>query len=211
MAQKQNIDLNNLYLSPMPVKLALGAIIVVIAHLAGFFLFYSDMNDQLNSLKKTETDLKAQFTEKAKLAANLPVLQKQMEELKKAFEDLKRQLPSDVEVADLIQKMHEAASKNGLQYKTSVKNDPLPDGSIIRLPYSIEMYGTYDMLKSFARDVGSMDRIIYLDDVNLSVANDNDIKDLRSLIGAPAGEQILKLTAVANTFMVNEEDAGGNL
>ena len=34
MAQKQNIDLNNLYLSPMPVKLALGAIIVVIF---GFF------------------------------------------------------------------------------------------------------------------------------------------------------------------------------
>ncbi|MBR2252496.1 MAG: type 4a pilus biogenesis protein PilO [Neisseriaceae bacterium] len=193
MASK-SLDLNTAYLWPAPVKLLLGVIIVVAILAVGWFAQYKGQKETLDAAKAQEEGLKVEFDKKAKRAASLPHLKKELADLEEQFAILVKQLPTDAEIPNLIQELNQAGSNNSLQMSST---RPLPaqkDGPVEILPYSISTTGTYDQFTKFAKDVGSLSRIVVLNAVNVTTERDGK----------------LVLNARANTYKAEQSYAKQN-
>ena len=193
MASK-SLDLNTAYLWPAPVKLLLGVLVVVAILAVGWFAKYKEQKETLDAVNAEEVKLKSEFENKAKRAATLPILKRELAELEESFAVLVKQLPTDAEIPNLIQELNQAGSNNSLQMSST---RPLPaqkDGPVEILPYSISTKGSYDQFTKFAKDVGSLSRIVVLNTVN--VTTDKDGK--------------LILDAKANTYKAEQSYAKQN-
>lgn len=174
MASK-SLDLNTAYLWPAPVKLLLGVVIIVAILAVGWFAKYKEQKETLDSVKAQEETLKVDFDKKAKRAASLPYLKRELVELEEQFAVLVKQLPTDAEIPNLIQELNQAGSNNSLQMSST---KPLPaqkDGPVEILPYSISTKGSYDQFTKFAKDVGSLSRIVVLNAVNVTTDKDGKL------------------------------------
>ena len=91
MASK-SLELNDLYkLNPIAqIGLALGIIALILA--LGYFVLYSGQLDELKAAEAEEVTLKDDFEAKAKAAAQLPILKKQLEQINTTFAILLKQL-----------------------------------------------------------------------------------------------------------------------
>jgi len=187
------IDLNSLPQQSKPVQLGIaGAIIVIILILAYFFI-YSGLNEQISQLQQEEETLKQTYTEKSKQAANLDALKAELNSINGSFNILLKQLPTQAEIPNLIQELHECATKNGLNMDsltpTQVQNtdtDKNSEQQIIQtLPYYITLTGNYNQISQFLRDVGKLSRIVTLNSIVIR-RNEKD--------------NTLTLNAVANTY-----------
>jgi type IV pilus assembly protein PilO len=184
------IDLNSLSQQGKPVQLGIaGGIIVIILVLAYFFV-YSGQNAQLSQLRQEEEELKQTYTEKSKQAANLDVLKAELDSINGLFNSLLKQLPTQAEIPNLIQELHECATKNGLNMDSitpvAQNADNKAEQQVIQtLPYKITLTGNYNQISQFIRDVGKLSRIVTLNSIVLK-RNDKD--------------NTLTLNAVANTY-----------
>ncbi|MBQ5429570.1 MAG: type 4a pilus biogenesis protein PilO, partial [Neisseriaceae bacterium] len=122
MASK-SLDLNTAYLWPAPVKLLLGVLIVVAILAVGWFAKYKEQKETLDAVNAEEVKLKSEFEDKAKRAATLPILKRELAELEESFAVLVKQLPTDAEIPNLIQELNQAGSNNSLQMSST---RPLP-------------------------------------------------------------------------------------
>ncbi|PIT15683.1 type 4a pilus biogenesis protein PilO [Snodgrassella alvi] len=194
------IDLNSLHQQGKPVQLGMaGGIIVVILVLAYFFV-YSGQNGQLSQLKQEEETLKQTYTEKSQQATHLDALKAELDSINGSFHLLLKQLPTQAEIPNLIQELHECATKNGLNMDSVTpaqaqntysgnsgnQTDNNAEQQVIQtLPYNITLTGNYNQISQFMRDVGKLSRIVTLNAIVLK-RNDKD--------------NTLTLKAVANTY-----------
>ena len=191
------IDLNSLPQQSKPVQLGIaGAIIVIILILAYFFV-YSGLNEQISQLRQEEETLKQTYTEKSRQAAHLDALKAELDSINGSFNILLKQLPTQAEIPNLIQELHECATKNGLNMDSvtpaQVQNtesdnqtDKKSEQQVIQtLPYNITLTGNYNQISQFLRDVGKLSRIVTLNSIVIK-RNEKD--------------NTLTLNAVANTY-----------
>lgn len=174
MASK-SLDLNTAYLWPAPVKLLLGVLVVVAFLVVGWFAFYKEQKESLDTKQRQEETLKAEFDKKAKKAASLPVLKKELVELEESFAVLVKQLPTDAEIPNLLQELNQAGSNNSLQMSSTRPLKAEKDGPVEILPYSISTRGSYDQFTKFAKDVGALSRIVVLNTVNVTTDKDGKL------------------------------------
>ena len=181
----KDVDLQSLHLLATPAKLAVAALVVVGVLGAGYFALFRNQLEELETQKQTEIQLKQQFTEKSIQAAGLDNLKAELAAISSSFEVLLKQLPTDAEIPNLVQELHQAATNNGMRMNSVSPQPVATDGPIQILPYAISITGKYDQVSQFARDVGSLSRIITLESIGIS-------KDEKS--------DTLNLTATANTY-----------
>ncbi len=181
----KDVDLQSLHLLATPAKLAVAALVVVGVLGAGYFALFRNQLEELETQKQTEIQLKQQFTEKSIQAASLDNLKAELAAISSSFEVLLKQLPTDAEIPNLVQELHQAATNNGMRMNSVSPQPVATDGPIQILPYAISITGKYDQVSQFARDVGSLSRIITLESIGIS-------KDEKS--------DTLNLTATANTY-----------
>ena len=91
-----------------------------------------------------------------------------MEVLNKSFTVLLRQLPTDAEIPNLIQELHQAASSNGMRLSALTPQAVITDEYVQTLPYELVISGQYNQIAQFVRDIGGLSRIITLSALNLS-------------------------------------------
>lgn len=186
-----NVNLNELYKLPMAMKLliCLGVVVAVLG--LAYVLSFSSQQTRLSLAEATEETLKTEYKEKAGMAAGLDGLQKELKQIEAAFGTLLKQLPTESEVPNLIQELHQAGATNGMSMDSVKPNAPIVEGQIETLPYSISVTGNYEQIARFASDVGLLSRIVTLDQLNIT---------------KKAGDK-LSLTAIANTYRVIESDS----
>ena len=115
ITELRNIDPNNVGTAPLLIKVILVVVVAALIIGAGF---YFDTKSQLVSLDKQEakeTELKRTFETKAKKAANLEEYKEQLEEMRRTFGTLLRQLPSKTEIPALIVDISQTGLASGLE------------------------------------------------------------------------------------------------
>lgn len=180
------IDVNSLHLLPKPAQIGLAAGIVVLVWVLAYFALFSNQLNEINTLKEEEIKLKDEYSQKSVQAANLDTLKQELVQLRSAFDVLLKQLPTDAEIPNLIQELHQAGATNGMRMNNVNPKAAVVDGSIEKLPYQISISGNYDQLSQFTRDVGKLSRIVTLESLKLRRPNDKETN--------------LTLDAVANTY-----------
>lgn len=171
----KNIDLNDLDLSsigrwPMPVKAALIAIVCIIVLALGYFLDTQKQLDALERNRNEEIKLKKDFETKQAKAANLDAYKKQMEEMKRSFGAMLRQLPSKTEVEDLLVDISQTGLASGIEFQLFKPQAERKIDFYAELPITIKMTGTYHEFGRFVSGIAALPRIVTLH--NISIGSD---------------------------------------
>ncbi|WP_066565469.1 type 4a pilus biogenesis protein PilO [Snodgrassella sp. CFCC 13594] len=179
------VNINNLYQLNQPAKMVLAVVLTIFIVVLAYFALYRDQLSQIDQLSQEEETLKQTYTQKSLQAANLDALKAELKQINSTYTILLKQLPTEAEIPNLIQELHQAAASNGLRMDSVTPNPVVNDGAIQKLPYSISLSGSYNQISQFTRDVGKLSRIVTLDTLNLQ-KNDKTAD--------------LTLGAIANTY-----------
>ena len=180
--QLQNLDFKDVGNWPLVIKG--GAIVIICAVVLGAGLWFDTRGqyDELEQAQKKEDKLKAEFVEKQHKAANLAIYRQQMEEMKRSFGTMLRQLPSKTEIAELLVDISQTGLSNGLEFELFKPEAEFPEDFYAVLPIKIKVTGDYHEFGKFVSDVAVLPRIVTLHDINIAPIKDDKNNDGNHLI-----------------------------
>lgn len=177
-----DVDFDRIGVWPLPGKIFVCVVLVVVVFALTYYLKVSDLNTQLERVVAEETNLRQTFETKSFQAANLEEYRAQMIEMEKSFGALLSRLPSDTEVPGLLEDIDARGSESGLDINSIRLESEQQSEYYVELPISIDVEGGYHDLGTFVSGVAGMPRIVTLHD--FTIARQEDSGTLTMQIGA---------------------------
>jgi len=214
LAQLRNIDFNDVSRWPLSVKATAIALICAAVLGAGLWLDTRSQMDTLESIRQKEKTLKSEFQDKQAKAANLDAYKVQMEEMRRSFGAMLRQLPSKTEVAELLVDISQTGLQSGLEFELFKPESERPADFYAELPIKIKVAGSYHEFGQFVSDVAALPRIVTLQDFSIGPISGkqgdkkskNGKKNDKKSEGTSATQDILIMEVTAKTFRYLEEE-----
>lgn len=169
-------------------------VLVFVVVVAGMlYLQVQPVQDQIQSAERKERQLRKDFEEKQRKVANLDAYRAQLEEMRKSFAGLLRQLPSETEVASLLNDISQTRVAAGLEEELFQPEEDQPREFYAEMPNRIEVAGEFHDIASFVSQVSALPRIVTIHRTRL--------------VPHPEKDGLLRMTAVAKTYRYLEEEA----
>jgi len=194
LEELKHLDIKNIAAASMPIKIGILAIICAAILGAGY---YFDTQHQIQELKKVEekeVQLLQNFEMKQKKAANLKLYQQQLEEMRRSFGAMLRQLPSKTEIPGLIVDISQTGLASGLEIDLFKPSAAVNKGFYEEKPIELTVKGSYHEFGKFASRVAALPRIVTLH--NISLAPPKELGDMT-------------MKATAKTYRYLDEQGGG--
>ncbi len=169
----RSLNVNDPASWPIPVKIAGVGVLGVAILAAGFWFFIQGGIDEYTVAKKKEDGLRDTFFTKKALAVNLPAYKQQMDDMRRTFGSLLRQLPNTTEVPDLLVDITQAGLGRGLEFVLFRPEKEQPKDFYAELPISLQVRGTYHDLAQFISDVAALPRIVTVGEIDINVVKGN--------------------------------------
>ena len=153
-----------------PILPKLGVLLLVLIVIVGvsYWLDWDDQIKRIDSEEKKESQLKATFLEKKKVAINLAAYRKQLDDIEKQFGTLLKQLPGKSEMDALLTDINQAGLGRGLQFELFKPGAEAVREFYAELPITIRISGSYHDMGAFASDIGKLSRIVTLNDIGIA-------------------------------------------
>jgi type IV pilus assembly protein PilO len=193
LSELNELDFNNVGSWPV---FARAVVILIVCAAVIFGVYWFDTRhqlDQLDQLKTKESKLKEDVKIRAAKAANLKEYQQQLEEMRQSFGEMRRQLPSKTEVAELLVDISQTGLAAGLEFELFQPQAEIKKDFYAELPITIRVTGTYHEFGEFVSGVAALPRIVTLHDISIS----------------RAGGDKLVMNATAKTYRYLEEEEIG--
>lgn len=188
-AELKNVNLANIGTSPLWVKVLLIGLVCIAILFAGYWLHHKNQLEDLKRVQAKEVELKTTFENKAEKAANLELYKVQLEEMRRTFGTLLRQLPSKTEIPALIVDISQTGLASGLEIELFKPNPESRKEFYAEKPISLRMKGDYHQFGAFASEIAALPRIVTLHNISLD-----------------PNENKMVMTATAKTYRYLEED-----
>ena len=194
LADLRKVDPNNPGTWPASVRnLALAALLLVIGGLGYWFQIQPQLT-VLEAAQDKEPELRQSFETKQRQVANLDAYKAQLRDIQSRFAVMLRQLPSQTEMANLLQDISQTRVATGLEEQVFKPEAERAKEFYAEAPIRIRLTGSYHQMGDFASGLAALPRIVTLSNI--------------SLTGAKAGEGGLVMDAVAMTYRYLEEPVG---
>ncbi len=188
-AELKDVNLANIGTSPIWVKVLLISIVCIAILFAGYWLHHKNQLEGLKRVQAKEVELRKTFENKAEKAANLELYKVQLEEMRRTFGALLRQLPSKTEIPALIVDISQTGLASGLEIELFKPNPESRKEFYAEKPISLRVKGDYHQFGTFASEIAALPRIVTLHNITLT----------------PSGKD-MTMKATAKTYRYLEED-----
>jgi type IV pilus assembly protein PilO len=174
-------------------------IIVLLAEIAVlFFLLIQPKYNAMKELDNKLATLQQQVEENRILAARLPILQKEYEQLNRQLEAALTELPNEREIPGLLTSVTDEGKKAGLDFLVFRPKPEQPKDFYAEVPVDITVSGTFSSVGNFFAAVGNLPRIMNISNVAFSDINNS------------GNQTTLKVTCLATTFRFLEKEEQKN-
>ncbi len=190
-----DIDFNNVGSWPLAGRIFILSLVVVIVIAGGFWFHIKGLGESYQKEVSKEKVLKEDFEGKAFKVANLDAYKQQMLEMEETFGALLRQLPSDTEVAGLLEDITHTGLGSGLKFETIDLQPELAKEFYIELPFKIRVEGSFHELGSFVSGVAGLPRIVTLHDLDIKHLGEKGVSQ----------SDVLVMDILAKTYRYNEK------
>ena len=169
-----DVDFNNIGTAPLVVKVIVVALVAAAIIGLGFYFDTKDQLANLDVVKAKETELRGTFEIKVGKAANLEEHKAQLEEMRRTFGTLLRQLPSKTEIPALIVDISQTALASGLEVKLFKPGNETEKEFYAEKPIELLLQGDYHQFGLFASEVAALPRIVTLHNITLEPNGENE-------------------------------------
>ena len=156
-------------LSKLPLAGQLGVAAVVAALICGgfYYFWYSDALQQQKTKEARLADLQKQIRALEATANKLPEFQREVQALEARLEALKRILPPEKEMPDLMRRVQYLAAQSSLQIRKFNPAPPVQKEFFQEIPVNLDLQGTYHNLGAFLDRVSRMSRLVNVGDLKI--------------------------------------------
>jgi len=183
---------------PNKQKIALLILLLLAEIAALFFLLIQPKYKELKALGEQLSGLQQQVQDNRILAARLPILQKEYDQLNRQLEAALTELPNQKEIPKLLTSVTDEGKKAGLDFLVFRPQAEQPKDFYAAVPVDITVSGTFSSVGNFFAAVGNLPRIMNISNVKFS-----DIK-------SSGNQTSLKVTCLATTFRFLEKEEQKN-
>lgn len=153
---------------PWAIKILTFASLFSSIIVLGAFFDWQDQWENLGRLQQEEEKLKETFLNKKKVAINLDLIKKQLNETQESFGALLKQLPSKSEMDALLTDINQAGLGRGLQFELFRPGNETINGAFAEQPITIKVTGNYDDIGKFSSDIAMLPRIVTLNEIAIT-------------------------------------------
>ena len=154
--------------------------------------------DELKVVEAKEIDLRAKFDHEQAKAANRTAYVEQLEEMKKTFNVMLRQLPNKTDIESLLVDLSQTSVASGLEVKFFKPETEIPREFYAEYPIRISVTGQYHQFGQFISGLAALPRIVTLSNIDIK---QTDTKHAEQNIASK-----LKMDLMATTYRYLEED-----
>lgn len=195
-----NIDHTNIGSAPLLVKIVV--VLLISAAIIGAGLYF-DTKPQHEAYKKAqakEDQLRGVFETKVAKAANLEEYKEQLDEMRRTFGTLLRQLPSKTEIPALIVDISQTALASGLEVKLFKPGNEIQKEFYAEKPIELTLSGDFHQFGTFASEVAALPRIVTLHNIKLTPSSNQESSTRASKT------KTMTMNALAKTYRYLDDD-----
>ena len=153
-----------------PLPFRVGAIVLVFAAVIAFGIYMFVIQEEVPLLERAqqeERDLRAQFEDRQRKAANFDAYRAQLAEIERDFGAMLRQLPGKTEVPSLLVDISQTGLGAGLDERLFQPTGEIQKDFYAELPIRLRYTGSYHELGSFVSGIAALPRIVTLHDITI--------------------------------------------
>ncbi|HJR71195.1 MAG TPA: type 4a pilus biogenesis protein PilO [Gammaproteobacteria bacterium] len=181
---------------PLPIRIGAVGVTFVAVVAAGIYWFVIEAEvPALERAQAEELDLRGQFEDRQRKAANFDAYRAQLAEIERDFGAMLRQLPGQTEVPSLLVDISQTGLGAGLEEQLWQPTLEVQKDFYAELPIKLRYTGSYHEFGNFVSGIAALPRIVTLHDITIRQA---------SREGSPDD---LTLDATAKTYRYLDEEA----
>jgi type IV pilus assembly protein PilO len=194
----RNLDTSDPGRWPLPIRVGAVALVFAAVVAAGiwYFVIQEEM-PQLERAQRDERDLRTQFEDRQRKAANFDAYRAQLAEIERDFGAMLRQLPGKTEVPSLLVDISQTGLGAGLEEQEFTPATEIHKDFYAELPIKLQYTGSYHELGNFVSGIAALPRIVTLHDIKIRRRDD-----------AAADELVLDVTAKTYRYLDEEATEG---
>jgi type IV pilus assembly protein PilO len=191
----RSLDTNDPGRWPLPFRI--GAIALLFVAVVAFGTYWFVVQQEmplLEAAEREEVDLRTQFEDRQRKAANFDAYRAQLAEIERDFGAMLRQLPGETEVPSLLVDISQTGLGAGLEEVTFTPIAEIQKDFYAELPIRLRYTGSYHELGNFVSGIAALPRIVTLHDISIRPASSEQPDELT-------------LDVTAKTYRYLEEEA----
>lgn len=194
----RSLDTNDPGRWPLPFRV--GAVALAFAAVVAIGIYMFVIQEEVPLLERAqleEQELRGQFEQRQRKAANFDAYRVQLAEIERDFGAMLRQLPGKTEVPSLLVDISQTGLGAGLEEQLFQPTGEIQKDFYAELPIRLRYTGSYHELGSFVSGIAALPRIVTLHDVQI-----------RPVSGTTPDRLTLDVTAKTYRYL-DEEATGG--
>jgi type IV pilus assembly protein PilO len=194
----RSLDTNDPGRWPLPIRIGAVALVLVAVLAFGIYMFViKDEVPLLQRAQQEELDLRVQFEDVQRKAANFDAYRAQLAEIERDFGAMLRQLPGQTEVPSLLVDISQTGLGAGLEEQLFQPTGEIQKDFYAELPIKLRYTGSYHELGNFVSGIAALPRIVTLHDITIRAPNE-----------ATPDELVLDVTAKTYRYLDEEATEG---
>ena len=192
----KSLDINDIGRWPLAIQAFFMGLFFIVATAGAFYMFvWKSQMPRLEKAQAEERELRTEFEEKQKKAANFSAYKAQLAEIERSFGTMLRQLPGKTEIPNLLVDISQPGLGAGLQEELFQPMDEVRKDFYAEKPIKIRLSGAYHEFGRFVSEIAALPRIVTLHDIEIAPkAKDSTFDEL-----------VLNVTAKTYRYLDEEE------
>jgi type IV pilus assembly protein PilO len=166
-----SIDVNDIKkIGSAPTAVKAVAIVLVCLLIGGLGIWLDTMKqlDVLEKAEQKERELRIIFDGKQSTAANLEAYTQQLDEMRRSFGALLRQLPNKTEIESLLTDISQTGVASGLEIEFFKPEGLSPKEFYAEFPIKLKVSGRFHQFGRFVSGVAALPRIVNMRDITIT-------------------------------------------
>lgn len=132
-----------------------------------YVLLVSYMNGQIADVTQKIIEAEAKLEETRAIAARKEILLQELQEVRQRIASFEGRLPTEKEIPKLLNQFQQIAEQSPVKYR-SITAEPIQEQELfIRIPFKVQVDGTYPAIGEFLRSLEFGDRFIKVENVEI--------------------------------------------
>lgn len=153
---------------PVYARVALGAGVVLLTIGVYWFVFYSDTAAKIEGALRQKKALVEEMAQQQLALASYFADRDELALREQRARDLNKVLPPDAEEDAFLSSVQQASNAAGIDLKAFSPQDEVSQSFYAKVPMRLEMSGRFHQIAKFAYELGKVDRIINVENIELT-------------------------------------------
>ena len=153
---------------PLAGKIGIGAFFVVVLGFGYWLIFFTEVDGKITAANKQQNDLNTELARQKQAQASYFADRDELAVRQQQQRELNKQLPAETEPASFLSSIQQVSNLSGVDLKAWQPAEEKNEAFYAKVPMCIELGGKFHQIAKFAFEMGKVERIINLENIELT-------------------------------------------